>query len=139
MGCRAQADDHGGHHGIEKLARAPRPGRVSFLHLESVAVADIDRAVGAPFPAAVVSEEMMAMAVMMTMPKMTMAKMTMTMPVASTMPTMPTVTVASSERLTRDGQRSRGQRQRSNRGRNDRLDLRHRRLLGWAGARIALR
>jgi hypothetical protein len=76
--------------------------------------------------------------VVMTMPKMTMAEMTMAMPVvsvmamASTVPTvsaMPAVTVASGESLTRDGQGSSGQRQSSNRGRNDRLDLRHGRLL----------
>jgi hypothetical protein len=86
--------------------------------------------------------EMMAMAVM-TMPMMMMT-MTMTMPVVpvmavmavtSTMPTvaaMPTVTVTASESLTRDGQGSGGQRQSSDRGRNDLLDLRHGRLLDWA-------
>jgi hypothetical protein len=81
---------------------------------------------------------MMAMAVMMTMPKKTMAK-----PVASTMPVMAvasTVTaMASRESLARDGQRSRGQRQSSDCGRSDLPDLRHGRLLGWGGARIALR
>jgi hypothetical protein len=74
--------------------------------------------------------------VVMTMPKMTMAKPVVAvmpvMAVASAMPAvaaMPTVTVTSSESLTRDGQGSGGQRQSSNRGRNDRLGLRHRRLL----------
>jgi hypothetical protein len=84
--------------------------------------------------------EMMAM-VMMTMPKMTMTKMTMAMPVVSvmavtsTVPAMPTVTATASDSLTRYGQGSSGQRQSSNRGRNDRLDLRHERLLGWAERR----
>jgi hypothetical protein len=139
-GCRAQADDHGGHDGIEKLARAARPGRVSFFHLESIiAVADVDRAVGAPFPAAVVNVEMMAMAVMMmTMPMMMTMSVVSVMPVmavASTVPTvaaMPTVTVTACESLTGDGQRSRGQRQSSNRGGNDLVKLCHGRLLGWA-------
>ena len=83
---------------------------------------------------------MMAMAVMMTMPKKTMA---MAMPVASTMPVMAvasTVTaMASRESLARDGQRCRGQRQSGDCGRGDFLDLRHGRLLEWGGARIALR
>ena len=74
------------------------------------------------------------MAVMM----MTMMMVMMTMPVvpvmavASTVPTvaaMPTVTVTASESLTGDGQRSRGQRQSSNRGGNDLLDLCHGGLL----------
>ena len=81
---------------------------------------------------------MMAMAVMMTMPKKTVA-----MAVASTMPVMAvasTVTaMASRESLARDGQRCRGQRQSGDCGRGDFLDLRHGRLLGWGGARIALR
>jgi hypothetical protein len=72
------------------------------------------------------SEEMMAMAVMMTMPKKTMAMPVMA--VASTMSTVPAT--ASRESLARDGQRSRGQRQSSNRGRGNLLDLRHGRLLG---------
>ena len=75
---------------------------------------------------------MMAMAVMMTMPKKTVA-----MAVASTMPTV--TAMASRESLTRDGQRCRGQCQSSDCGRGDLLDLRHGRLLGWGGARIALR
>jgi hypothetical protein len=118
------------HHGIKKIARASRPGRRASI----IAVADIDRAVGAPFPAAVVNEETMVM-VVMTMAKMTMAKMPVAMPVvpamavASTVPAMSTVTVTSSESLARDGHGSRGQRQSSNRGGNDRLDLRHGRLL----------
>jgi hypothetical protein len=77
---------------------------------------------------------MMAM-VVMTMTKMAMAKMTMTMtmPVVPVMavaavPAMTTVTVASGESLTRDGQGSSGQRQSCNRRCNDRLELRHGRL-----------
>ena len=67
---------------------------------------------------------MMAMVVMTT--KMTMAK-----PVVPVMAVaaMTAVTVTSSESLARDGHGSRGQRQSSNRGGNDRLDLRHGRLL----------
>jgi hypothetical protein len=125
---------------IEKLARAFRPGRASFLRLESIiAVADIDRAVGAPFPAAVINVEMMAMAVM-TMPMMMMTmsvamSVVPVMAVASTVAAMPAVTVTSSESLAWDGQGSGGQRQSSDRGRNDLLDLRHGRLLGWAARR----
>lgn len=72
--------------------------------------------------------------VVMTMPKKAMAKMTMAEPVVpvASVTAMPTVTVTSSEGLARDGQGSRGQRQSSNRGGNDRLELRHGRLLGWA-------
>jgi hypothetical protein len=118
------------------------PGELLYLGLESIiAVADVDRAVGAPFPAAVINVEMMAM-VVMTMPKMTMAKpvvpamaVASAVPAMSTVAAMPTVTVTSSERLARDGQGSSGQRQSSERGRNDLLDLRHRRLLGWAERR----
>jgi hypothetical protein len=129
--------NRGGHHGIEKLARAFRPGRVSFLRLESIAVADVDRAVGAPFPAAVINVEVMAMAVMMMpvmMVMMTMAMMTTVVPVmaVASVAAMPTMTMTSSEGLARDGQRSGGQRQSSDRGRNDLFDLRHGRLLGWA-------
>jgi hypothetical protein len=98
----------------KKLARASRPGRASFRHLESVIAADIDRAVGAPFPAAVVTDEMMAV----TVPKKAMA-----MPVASTMPTM--TAMPARESLARDGQRGRGQRQSRDCGRSDLLDLRH--------------
>ena len=67
---------------------------------------------------------------MMTMVMMVMMTMSVVpvMAVASTVAAMPTVT-ASSESLTGDGQRSRGQRQSSNRGRNDRLDLCHGGLL----------
>jgi hypothetical protein len=116
-----------------KKTRPSLSARASFFrHLESVIAADIDRAVGAPLPAAVVTDEM-AVAVMMTMPKKAMA-----MPVASTMPTMPTMptvtampAMASRESLARDGQRSRGQRQGSDCGRSDLLDLRHGRLLRW--------
>jgi hypothetical protein len=114
------------------------PGELLNLRLESIAVANIDRAVGAPLPAAVINVEMMAMAVMMTMPMMMTMTVVPVMAVTSTMPTMPTVaamptvTVTASERLTRYCQRSSGQRQRSNRGGNDRLDLRHGRLLDWA-------
>ena len=62
---------------------------------------------------------------------MTMAKSVV--PVASTVPAMPTVTVTSSEGLTGDGQRSSGQCQSRDCGGNDRLGLRHGRLLlGWA-------
>jgi hypothetical protein len=74
---------------------------------------------------------MMAMA-MMTMPVVPVMAV---MAVTSTVPTvaaMPTVTVTASESLTRDGQGSGGQRQSSDRGRNDLLDLRHGRLLDWA-------
>ncbi len=145
IGCWAQADDHGDHHGIEKLARAARPGRASFLGLESIiAVADVDRAGGAPFPAAVINMEMMAM-VVMTMPKMTMPKVTMAMPVVPVMAVavatvaMPTVTMTPRESLTRDGQGSGGQRQSSDRGGNDLVDLRHARLLRLGRAGIALR
>ena len=74
------------------------------------------------------------MVMVMTMPKKTMAKMTaMAEPVVAVaaVPAMPTVTA--SESLTGDGQRSGGQRQSSNRGGNDRLELRHGRLLlSWA-------
>lgn len=67
--------------------------------------------------------------VVMTMPKMTMAKMTMAMPVMAVASTVPTVT--SSESLTGYGQS--GQCQSSDCGGNDRLGLRHGRLLlGWA-------
>src|SRR5438105_2236162 len=113
---------------VSRNSPEPSAGRVPS-RLESIGVTDIDRAVGAPFPAAVVSVEMMAMAMpKKTMPEMTMAKPVV--PVASTVPAMPTVT--SSESLTRDGQRSSGQRQSSDRGGSDLLHLRHGRLLGWA-------
>jgi len=142
IGCRAKADDHGDHHGIEKLARASRSGRASFLRLESIIAADIDRAVGAPFPAAVIGEEMMAM-VVMTMPKKAMAKMTMAKPVMAVASTMPTVaampTMTSCESLARDGRRSGNQRQSSDPSGNDLLDVRHGRLLGLGRARTALR
>jgi hypothetical protein len=117
------------------------PGVLLFLRLQSIAVADIDRAVGAPFPAAVINVEMMAMAVM-TMPMMV---MTMAMPVvpvmavAPTVPTVAAVTATAGESLTWDGQGSGGQCQSRDRGRNDLLDLRHGGLLGWGGARVALR
>ena len=72
---------------------------------------------------------------------MTMAMMmTMAMPVvpmmavASTVPAvaaMPTVTVTTGESLARDGQGSSGQRQSSNRRRNDLVDLRH--DVSWVG------
>ncbi|MCK1514540.1 hypothetical protein IVB22_18595 [Bradyrhizobium sp. 190] len=68
------------------------------------------------------------MMVMMTMTMMMAMSVVPVMAVASTVPAMPTVTT-SSESLTRDGQRSGGQRQSSDRGRNDLLDLRHGRLL----------
>ena len=45
-----------GHHGIENSPGPLGPGELSSLRLESIiAVADIDRAVGAPFPAAVIT------------------------------------------------------------------------------------
>jgi hypothetical protein len=116
-----------------KKTRPSLSARASFfLHLQSIAVADIDRAVGAPFPAAVINVEMMAMAVM-TMPMMVMT-MTMTMPVVPVMAvaSVPTVTATASESLTRDGEGSRGQCQSSDCGRNDLPDLRHGRLLSWA-------
>jgi hypothetical protein len=120
-----------------KLARAAWPGRVTFLRLESIAVADVDRAVGAPFPAAVINVEVMAMAVMMMammMVMMTVSMMVMAMSVmavASAVPTMSAVTVTAGESLARDSQRSSGQCQSSDRGRNDRLDLRH--DVSWVG------
>jgi hypothetical protein len=128
---------------MESRTRPSLSARASFfLHLESVTVADIDRAVRAPFPAAVINVEMMAMAVMtmammmtMAMPVVPVMAVAPTVPAVAAMPTVtavPTVTVTTGECLTRDGQRSSGQRQSSNRGRNDRLDLRHGRLLDWA-------
>ena len=83
---------------------------------------------------------MTMMMVMMTMPKMTMAMPVMpVMAVASTVAAMPTVTVTASESLTGDGQRSRGQRQSSNRGGNDLVDLRHERhLVGQSENRPAM-
>ena len=109
VGCRAQADDHGII--LDSKTRPSRSARASFFrHLESIiAVADIDRAVGAPFPAAVKNVEMMAMAVMTMTMMMTMAMpvMAAVVAVASTVPTvaaMPTVTVTASESLTGDGQ-----------------------------------
>ena len=78
----------------------------------------------------------MAMMVVMTVPKKAVA-MTTADPVEA-VAAMPAVTMTSSESLARDGQRSGAQRQSSNRGRNDRLDLRHGRLL-LGRARSALR
>src|SRR3954471_11482877 len=97
----------------KKLARASRPGRASFLRFVSesiIAVADIHWAVGAPFPAAVISEEM-AMMVVITTAKKAVAKMTAADPVAA----MPAVTMTACESLAGDGQRSGGQRQSRNR------------------------
>ena len=79
----------------------------------------------------------MAVMMMTMMMVMTMTMVMMAMPVVpvmavATVPTvaaMPTVTVTASESLTGDGQRSRGQRQSSNRGGNDLVDLCHGRLL----------
>ena len=72
----------------------------------------------------------MAMVMMMTMPEMTMAKPVMSvMAMASAMPTM---TVTARDGLARDGHRGGGQRQSSDRGGHNLLDLRHGRLLGWA-------
>jgi len=71
----------------------------------------------------------MAMVMMMTMPKMTMAKPVVPVMAVATVTAMATVTMTASESLTRDSQRSRAQCQSSNRGRNDRLDLRHGGLL----------
>ena len=113
---------------IMESKNSPEPlGPDEFLFFVSnlIAVADVDRAVGAPFPAAVINVEMVAMAVMMMTMMMVMMAMSVVpvMAVASTVPTvaaMPTVTVTAGESLTGDGQRSRGQRQSSNRGRNDR-------------------
>ena len=79
----------------------------------------------------------MAMMVMMTTPKKAVAKMTAADPVVA-VAAMPTVTMTACESLAGDGQRSGGQRQSSNRGGNDRLELRHGRLL-LGRARIALR
>jgi hypothetical protein len=88
----------------ETRTRPSLSARASFfLHLASIAVADIDRAVGAPFPAAVINVEMMAMAVM------TMPMMVMTMPVVpvmavtSTVPTVAAMPVTAGESLARDG------------------------------------
>src|SRR5213078_1599908 len=119
---------------VSRNSPEPSVGRAPS-RLESIRVADIDRAVGAPFPAAVISVEMMAMAI----PKKAMPEMTTAKPVvpgASTVSAVSAVsamsTVTSSESLTRDGQRSTGQRQSSDRSGNDLLHLRHGRLLGWA-------
>jgi hypothetical protein len=73
----------------------------------------------------------------MTMPKKAVAKMTTADPVVA-VAAMPAVTMTACESLAGDGQRSGGQRQSSNRGGNDRLDLRHGRLL-LGRARVALR
>jgi hypothetical protein len=131
---------------IMESRNTPEPlgrGVLLFLRLQSIAVADIDRAVGAPFPAAVINVEMMAMAVMtMTMPMMVMTMAMPVVPVVAVAPTvaaMPAVTATASESLTWDGQGSGGQCQSRDRGRNDLLDLRHGGLLGWGGARVALR
>ena len=112
---------------VSRNSPEPSAGRAPS-RLESIGVTDIDGAVRAPFPAAVISVEMMAMAI----PKKAMPEMTTAKPVASTVPAMPTVTVTSSKGLTRDRQRSSGQRQSSDRGGSDLLHLRHGRLLGWA-------
>ena len=69
----------------------------------------------------------MAMMVVMTMPKKAVAVTTADPVVA--VAAVPAVTVPACESLTRNGQRSGAQCQSSNRGRNDRLDLRHGRLL----------
>ena len=67
----------------------------------------------------------MAVMVVMTMPKNAVPAADPVVAVAA----MAAVTVASCESLARDGQRSGGQRQSSDCGGNDRLDLRHGRLL----------
>ena len=67
----------------------------------------------------------MAMVVVMTMPKNAVATAD---PVVA-MAAVPAVTVTACESLAGDGQRSGAQCQSSNRGRNNRLDLRHGRLL----------
>jgi hypothetical protein len=79
--------------------------------------------------------------VMMTMTKKAMAKTTMAKPVVAvaSVSAMPAVTVTSRESLARDGRRSGGQRQSSNCGGNDRLELRHGRLRRLGRARIAPR
>src|SRR3954469_12520121 len=128
----------GGDRQESKKTRPSLPARTSFfLRFVSesiIAVADIHRAVGAPFPAAVVSEEM-AM-VVMTPPKKAVAKMPAADPVA--VAAMPAVTMTACESLAGDGQRSGGQRQSRNRGANDCLELRHGLLL-LGRASIALR
>lgn len=73
----------------------------------------------------------------MAMPEMAMAKPVMA--VASKVPAMSTVTMTSSEGLTRDGQGSGSQRQSGDRGGNYLVDLRHGRLLRLGRAGIALR
>ena len=78
----------------------------------------------------------MAMMVVMTMSKKAVA-MTTADPVVA-MAAVPAVTTTTCESLAGDGQRSGGQRQSRNRGGNDRLELRHARLL-LGRARIALR
>ena len=70
----------------------------------------------------------MAVMVVMTMPKNAVAAVPAADPVVA-VAAMATVTVTSCESLARDGQRSGGQRQSSDCGGNDRLDLRHGRLL----------
>ena len=126
-----------------RKTRPSLPARTSFFLLlvskSIIVLADIHGAVGAPFPAAVISVEM-AMMVVMTMSKMAMTRMAVAYPVVAVaaMPAMPAMTMTSSESLARDGQRSGGQRQSSDRSRNDCLELRHGRLL-LGRARIALR
>ena len=66
--------------------------------------------------------------VVMTTPKKAVAKMTAADPVVA-VAAMPAVTMTACESLAGNGQRSGAQCQSSNRGRNDRLDLRHGRLL----------
>jgi hypothetical protein len=73
---------------------------------------------------------------MMAMPMEAMAVMT-TVAVMATVPAVTTMATAS-EDLSRDSQRSSGQRQRRDTGHNDFLNSSHERLLGLCSARIAL-
>jgi hypothetical protein len=117
------------HDPASKPARAVGSGGFLFTGAGSIAVADIDHAVGGPFPATVINMEVMAMPVvmaMMTMPVMAMAVPVMAVMAVASMSAVPTVTVAAaSKRLTRDGQGGSGQRQSRDSGRDDLSDPSH--------------
>ena len=70
--------------------------------------------------------------VVMTTPKKAVAKMTAADPLVA-VAAMPAVTMTACESLARDGQGSGGQRQSSNRGGSDHLDLCHGRLVSRVG------
>jgi hypothetical protein len=116
--------------GIQKNSPEPWSGPSELLHrLKSIrAIADVDRAVGSPFPAAVVSVEAVAE---MTMSEMTVAEMTTPkMAVAvTTVMAVTTVAMTAGESLTRDGERGSSQRQSRNSGGNRALDPGHECLL----------